>query len=63
MSVSQLQEQRQDHTQNGRDQIPHGFVRAILVAVTVSIDGQLARGGPRAILLHRVHRNIPGEGQ
>jgi DNA polymerase/3'-5' exonuclease PolX len=61
MSMSNLQEERQDHAHHGRNQVAHRLVRAILrvTRVSVTIAGHLSRARARAILLHRVHSNIP----
>jgi hypothetical protein len=61
MSMSNLQEERQDHAHHRRNEVAHRLVRAILrvTRVPVTIAGHLPRARAWAILLHRVHSNVP----
>lgn len=61
MSMSDLQEERQDHAHHGCNQVAHRLVRPILrvTRVSVTIAGHLPRARAWSILLHRVHSNVP----
>lgn len=61
VSMADLEEQRQDHANDRCDQVSHRLVRFEwnIPRVSISINVHLARRRVRAVLLHRMHCNIP----
>lgn len=59
MMVADLREERQEHSPDGRDRIPHlRSVSLLLQRIGVAVHARIAVGV--AVILHRVDGNITG---